>query len=89
MKLNTEYTSFFKREPRTNSTLPIHRISKAINENNHGEETEGNVHVSSFFQREPQTNSTLHIHRISKAISENNHGGETEGNVHVFLVLSA
>ena len=39
------FTSFFKREPRTNSTLPIHRISKAISENNHRGETEGNVHV--------------------------------------------
>ena len=27
------YTSFFKREPTTNITLPIHRISKAISEN--------------------------------------------------------
>ena len=42
-KINTEdkhwetcmYTSSFKREPRTNSTLPIHRISKAISENKH------------------------------------------------------
>ena len=33
------YTSFFKREPRTNSTLPSHRISKAISENNHEGET--------------------------------------------------
>ena len=53
VKINSEdkhretymYTSFFKREPRTNSTLPIHRISKAISENKHGRETEGNVHV--------------------------------------------
>ena len=43
VKINTEdkhwetcmYTSFFKREPRTNSTLPIHRISKSISENKH------------------------------------------------------
>ena len=43
VELNTEdkhkeksmYTSFFKREPRTNSTLPIHPISKALSENKH------------------------------------------------------
>ena len=29
------FTLFFKHEPRTNSTLPIHRISKAISENKH------------------------------------------------------
>ena len=40
------YTSFFKREPRTNSTLPIHRISNAISENKHGGERERNVHVN-------------------------------------------
>ena len=34
------HTSFFKREPRTDSTLPIHRISKAISENTHGGEME-------------------------------------------------
>ena len=55
VKINTEdkrretcmysYTSFFKREPRTDSTLPIHRISKAISENKHGGETQGNVQV--------------------------------------------
>ena len=39
------YTSLFKREPRTNSALLIHRISKAIGENKRGGETEGNVHV--------------------------------------------
>ena len=51
------YTSFFKREPTTNSTLPIHRISKAISEiNKHGGETEGNVYVG--VSREP-------IHRMS------------------------
>ena len=33
------YTSLFKREPRTDSTLPIHLISKAISENKHGGET--------------------------------------------------
>ena len=45
VKINTEdkhsytcmYTSFFKRESRTNSTLPINRISKAISENKHKE----------------------------------------------------
>ena len=40
------YTSFFKREPRTNSTLPIHRISNAISENKRGGERERNVHVN-------------------------------------------
>ena len=39
------FASFFKREPRTKSTLTIHRISKAVSENNHGGETEENVHV--------------------------------------------
>ena len=34
--VTTMYTSFFKREPRTNSTLPIHQISKSISENKHG-----------------------------------------------------
>ena len=29
------FSSFFKREPRTNGNLPIHRISKAISENKH------------------------------------------------------
>ena len=29
------YTSFFKRELRTNSTLPMRRISKSISENKH------------------------------------------------------
>ena len=29
------FTSFFKRELRTSSTLPIHRILKAISENEH------------------------------------------------------
>ena len=51
--LNTEdkhkekniYTSFFKGEPRTNSTLPIHWISKAIRKNKRGGEAEGNVYV--------------------------------------------
>ena len=47
------YTSFFKRESRTNSTLLINRISKAISENKHGGETEGNI-FTSFFKREPQ-----------------------------------
>ena len=45
VKINTEdkhrekcmYTSFFKREPRTNSTLPLHRISKSISGNKHRE----------------------------------------------------
>ena len=34
------YTSFFKREPRTDITLAIHRVSKAMSENKHGGETE-------------------------------------------------
>ena len=82
------YTSFFKRVSRE-LTVPVHRISKPINEKKLGRETEGNAHVqfASFFKREPRTNSTLPIHRISKAISENDHGEETEGNMHFFLVL--
>ena len=47
------FTSFFKPEPRTNTTLPIHRIPKAISENKHGGETKGNV-FTSFFERAPQ-----------------------------------
>ena len=35
------FSSFFKRKPRTNSTLPIHRISKTISENKHRGETLG------------------------------------------------
>ena len=36
----------FKREPRTHSALPIHQISKAISENEHGSRrNRGNVHV--------------------------------------------
>ena len=50
------YTSF-KREPTTNSTLPIHRISKAISENKHGGETDKTCMFSSLFKREPRTNS--------------------------------
>ena len=53
------YTSFFKREPRTNSTLPIRRISEAISENKHGGETEETCMFTSFFKREPRTNSAL------------------------------
>ena len=64
-------TSFFKRERRTDGTLPIHRISKAISENKHGGETE----ETSLFKREPRTNSALAIHRISRAMSENKHRG--------------
>ena len=49
------FTSFFKREPRTNSALPIRRISKARSENKHRRQTQGNVQVyTSFFKREPQ-----------------------------------
>ena len=33
------FTSFFKREPRTNSALPIRRISKARSENKHRGQT--------------------------------------------------
>ena len=64
-------TSFFKREPRTDSTLPIHRIPKAISENKLGGETE----ETSLFKREPRTNSALAIHRISRAMSEDKHRG--------------
>ena len=81
------HTSFFKREPRTDSTLPIHRTSKAISENKHGGETEETCMFTSFFKREPRTNSALPIHRISKARSENKHRGQTQGNVQVYLVL--
>ena len=69
VKVNTEdkrretcmysYTSFSKREPRTDSALPIHRISKAISENKHGGETEESCMSTSFFKREPRTNSAL------------------------------
>ena len=71
VKINTEdkrreicigmYTSFFKRRPRTNSTLPIHQISKSIRENKHGGETEETCMFTSFFKREPRTNSALPI----------------------------
>ena len=70
-----------KREPRTNSTLPIHRISKAISENKHGGETDETCMFSSFFKREPRTNSALPIRRISKARRENKHRGQTQGSV--------
>ena len=39
------FISFFKREPRTNSALPIRRISKARSENKHRGQTQGNVQV--------------------------------------------
>ena len=81
------HTSFFKREPRTDRTLPIHRISKAISENKHGVETEETCMFTSFFKREPRTNNALPIHRISKARSENKHRGQTQGNVQVYPVL--
>ena len=81
------HSSFFKREPRTDSTLPIHRISKAISENKHGRETEETCMFTSFFKREPRTNSALPIRR-TKARSENKHRGQTQGNVQVYLVLS-
>ena len=42
------HTSFFKREPRTDSTLLIHRISKAISENKHGGKTEETSTFNSF-----------------------------------------
>ena len=68
------YTSFFEREARTNSTLLIHRILKAISENKRGGETlRETCMFTPFFKRELRTNSTLPIHRISKAISENKH----------------
>ena len=67
----------------TNSTLPIHPISKAISENKHRE----TGMYTSFFKREPRTNSTLPIHQTSKAISENKHRGLTQGNVQVQLVF--
>ena len=70
------HTSLFKREPRADSTLPIHRISKAISENKRGGETEETCMFTSFFKREPRTNSALPIHRISKARSENKHRGQ-------------
>ena len=74
---------------RTDSTLPIHRISKAISENKHEGETEETCMFTSFFKREPRTNNALPIHRISKARSENKHRGQTQGNVQVYLVLIA
>ena len=39
------HTSFFKREPRTDSALPIRRISKARSENKQQGQTQGNVQV--------------------------------------------
>ena len=53
VKINTEdkhretpmFVLFLKRELRTDNAQPMHRISKAISENKHGGETEGNVHV--------------------------------------------
>ena len=53
------HTSFFKHEPRTDGTQPIHRISKAISENKQGGETEETCMFTSFFKREPRTNSAL------------------------------
>ena len=67
------HTSFFKCEPRTDSALPIHQISKATSENKHGGETEETCMFTLFFKRELRTNSALPIHRISKAMSENKH----------------
>ena len=63
VKINTEdkrretcmYTSFLKIKPRTNSTLPIHRISKSISENKHGGETEETCMFTLFFTLEPRT----------------------------------
>ena len=54
VKINTEdkdretcmYTSFFKREPTTNSTLLIHQILKLnLSANKHVGETQGNAQV--------------------------------------------
>ena len=53
------HTSFFKLEPRTDSTMAIHRISKAISENKHGGETEETCMFTSFFKRELRTNITV------------------------------